>query len=195
MTETKEPLEEPLDPAFIDAILEGIRGFGIADTEQMVTMTVKGRTVNLRLSNLSPEDEIHSLIANSELKGHPWVQRMRCDLLAKAVTWINGVPVTDDLFATDPYTKEDRTVRAILRDMFARWGAQAVLVLWRIYMVHCQRLENNLIEQLPDAAIMTEVERRWMDLVADELKVVGVAALTGAMGEAPDTESAESTEG
>jgi len=195
MTETKEPLEEPLDPASIDAILEGIRGFGIADTEQMVTMTVKGRTVNLRLSNLSPEDEIHSLIANSELKGHPWVQRMRCDLLAKAVTWINGVPVTDDLFATDPYTKEDRTVRAILRDMFARWGAQAVLVLWRIYMVHCQRLENNLIEQLPDAAIMTEVERRWMDLVADELKVVGVAALTGAMGEAPDTESAESTEG
>lgn len=195
MTETKEPLEEPLDPASIDAILEGIRGFGIADTEQMVTMTVKGRTVNLRLSNLSPEDEIHSLIANSELKGHPWVQRMRCDLLAKAVTWINGVPVTDDLFATDPYTKEDRTVRAILRDMFARWGAQAVLVLWRIYMVHCQRLENNLIEQLPDAAIMTEVERRWMDLVADELKVVGVAALTGAMGEVPDTESVESTEG
>ena len=167
-----------LDPDEVNSILDSLKGFGICDNDQLITMTVNGRTVNLRVSNLSPEDEIKSLLTNVEIKGHAWVQQMRCDLLSRAITWINGVHVTDDTFAKDPYLLEDRPIRAILRDMFMRWGGQPVLIFWKIYMVHCQSIENNLMAQLPDAAIFTNAEARFMEQVADELKAVGVAAMS-----------------
>lgn len=184
-TQDPTPISVPdvLDAAEVDRILADMQGFGITDSEQLITMTVKNRTVNLRLANLSTDDEIHALIANLEIKGHVWVHQMRCDLLSRAVTWINGVTITKDLYATDPLSGETRPIRPILREMFLRWGGQPVLVLWKIYMVHCQRVEDNLTEQLPDSQIMTTVEARFLNQVAEELKAVGVAALTESVEE------------
>jgi hypothetical protein len=176
--EAATPTLEVLDPEAIDQILADLRGFGIADTEQMISLTVKGRAISLRLANLCVDDEIQALIANLELKGHAWVHQMRCDLLSRATTWINGVRVTEDMVAKDPLTHQDRPIRPLLRDLYLRWGFQVVLVLFKIYMVHCQNLEDNLGEQLPDSTIMTEVERRFMQSVADELKAVNVAAIS-----------------
>lgn len=181
---------EALSQEQVAQVLVDLRGFGITDTEEAITITLQGRTVSLRLSTISPEDEIQTLIANLEIKGHAWVHQMRCDLLARAITWINGVKVEEGTYSTDPYTKEERPVRAIMRDVFRRWGKEVVLTLWKVYMVHCQRVEDNLIEQLPDSTIMTQAEARFMAQVADELKALGVEALT----DTADVASAESAQ-
>jgi len=176
MTESTTP--DVLTPVEINSILSDITGFGITDTEEIITMTVKGREVRLRLSTVSPDDEVQALIANLEIRGHAWVHQMRCDILSRSITWINGVACGPTTFATDPYLGEDRPVRAILRDILGKWGKEAVLILWKVYMVHCQRVEDSLIDQLPDSTIMTQVEARFMAQIADELKAMGVEALT-----------------
>lgn len=178
-----------MDPVEVERIIADLQGFGISDTEQLITMKVGNRTVNLRLANLSVDDEIQALLANHEIrdKGHVWIHQMRCDLLSRAVTWINGVRVTEDLVLHDSYAGKDRPVRPILRDTFLRWGYQAVLILFKVYMLHCQRMEDGLLEQLPDGQIMTEVERRFMEQVAEELKATGVSALASAMDETDET--------
>jgi hypothetical protein len=183
--------EETLDPLGLDQILADLSGFGITDTEQMVTITVKGKQVNLRLSNLCVDDEITALVANLEIKGQVWVHQMRCDLLSRAVSWINGAKITDDLIATDPLTKEERPIRPILRNLLQHWGGEVVLVLWKIYMVHCQKVEDNLVEQLPDSVIMTKVEERFMQQIADELKAVGISAVTETLEAAMPSERPE----
>ena len=76
-------------------------------------------------------------------------------------------------------------------DSLLRWGQEAVLVLWKIYMVHCQRIEDSLLEQLPDAQILTETERRFLSRMESELAELGAnaiqetaeAAATGSTGE------------
>lgn len=175
--ETNPIQPEELSQEALDALIADLKGFGIQDNEEIITMTVGGRRLQLRISNLSNEDEIFGMLRSEGLKGYPWIQRARCELLARAITWINGVPINDGLYATDPYEGGVRPVRLILVDTLLRWGQEAVLVLWKIYMVHCQRLEDNLLEQLPDAAIMTEAERRFMARVEDELTELGAKAL------------------
>lgn len=181
--------QDVMDPDEVESVIADLQGFGISDTDQLITMKVGGRAVNLRLANLSVDDEIQALLANHEIrdKGHVWIHQMRCDLLSRAVTWINGVRVTEDLVLRDPVTGSDRPIRPILRDTFLRWGYQAVLILFKVYMLHCQRMEDGLLEQLPDGQIMTEVERRFMEQIAEELKATGVTALSSAMDDADDT--------
>ena len=99
--------------------------------------------------------------------------------------------ITEDTTAIDPKTKEERPIRPLLRDLFKRWGNQVILVLWKIYMVHCQTVEDNLVEQLPDSVVMTKVEERFMQQVADELKAVGVAAMTDTLEVASTDETLE----
>lgn len=177
-----------------DQLLNDLRGFGIASNEDVITIKVRGRELRLQVANISPDDEIFAMERTTGLKGYSWVQRMRCEILAKAITAINGVRVDDVPYALDPVTKSDRPTRLILVDLIAGWGQEAVLVLWKIYMVHCQNLENELMEQLPDATVMTEVEKRFMERITDELAALGaqaitetaVAADTGTTGEAPE---------
>ena len=190
--------QEPLSPEDLDALLADIHGFGITDNEDIITITVAGRTVRLRISNLSNEDEVFSMLRVDGLKGYPWIHSVRCELLARAITWINGVKIHDGLYAKDPYGSGERPVRLILVDTLRRWGQEAVLILWKIYMVHCQKIEDNLHEQLPDALIATEVERRLLARMEEELVAQGVAAIsetaeaitsdTPGEGEAPEQE-------
>lgn len=186
---TEPETQEVLDAPAIDQILADLAGFGIADTEQMITITVKNRKVDLRLTNLSVDDEIQALLANLEVKGHVWVHQMRCDLLSKAISFINGAAITESTTALDPKTKDERPIRPLLRDLLLGWGNQVVLVLWKIYMVHCQTVEDNLTDQLPDSVVMTKVEERFMQQVADELKAVGISAITDTMDAASTDET------
>lgn len=191
MPELPPDSPETLDAQAIDQILADLEGFGIADTDQLISITVKGKKVDLRLTNLSVDDEIQALVANLEIKGHVWVHQMRCDLLSRAVCYINGAVVSNDTTAIDPKSKEERPIRPLLRDLFLRWGNQVILVLWKIYMVHCQTVEDNLVDQLPDSVVMTKVEERFMQQVADELKAVGVAAVTETLEVASADDAAE----
>ena len=183
---------DAMSPEAFDAILQGIKSFGITDTEEIITMTVKGQKVQLRFSNVSDYDDIESQMRAEGLKGFAWVQSMRAEILARATTWINGVDVRNIDYATDPYTGDQRPLRLILADMYRRWGQQASLVLWKCYMVHCQRVEDDLIEQLPDSAIATEVEARFLQRVAEDLHTISALAVaeTIAAGEA-DAPAAE----
>ena len=179
-------LEEPTAMTDLDmnTILEDLKFFGIEDHEEVLTMTVKGKTVRLRLSNISNEDEIWSMNRASELKGYAWVQGIRCEILANAVTWINGLSVASVPYAKCPITGEERETKAILADMFRmKWGQEAVLVLWKIYMIHCDNMEKRLLDQLPAASISTDTERRFMERVGEELKELGVKALIGTLNE------------
>lgn len=168
---------DPMSQEALDALLLDIKGFGIKDNEEIITMTVGGRRLQLRITNLSNEDEIFSMLRSEGLKGYPWIHRTRCELLARAITWINGVTIDEGLYANDPYGEGQRPVRLILVDTLLRWGQEAVLVLWKIYMVHCQRIEDSLMEQLPDAQILTETERRFLRRMEDELAELGAAAI------------------
>lgn len=182
---------DPMSQEALDALLLDIKGFGIKDNEEIITMTVGGRRLQLRITNLSNEDEIFSMLRSEGLKGYPWIHRTRCELLARAITWINGVTIDEGLYANDPYGEGQRPVRLILVDTLLRWGQEAVLVLWKIYMVHCQRIEDSLLEQLPDAQILTETERRFLARIEDELAEMGATAIqetaevaaTGSTGE------------
>ena len=175
-------------------VLEDIRGFGISDNEDVITIQVGKREVRLQVANISPEDEIFAMERATGLKGWAWVQRMRCEILARAVTRVNGVKIDDVEFAKDPDTGDERPTRSILADSFAKWGQEVCLVLWKIYMVHCQNLEDSLLGQLPDAQIMTEVEKRFMDRINEELVAISAQAITEAASEAASDSTGEGQE-
>ena len=173
-----------------DQLLSDIQGFGISSNEDLITINIRGRVLTLQIANVSPDSEIFAMERATGLKGYAWVQRMRCEILAKAITAINGVRVDSVPYAVDPTdpAKGERPTQLILVDLLAGWGQEVVLVLWKIYLVHCQNLENELMEQLPDAQIMTEVERRFMERISDELVAIGAQAITEAAA-AADTET------
>ena len=169
--------ENPILALDMGALLEDLKTFGITDNEEIITLDVRGKVVRLQIANVSNDDEIFGMQRAEGLKGHAWVQRMRCEILARAIVKINNVDIRKVDYAKDPYSGEDRPVRLILVDMFGHWGQEAVLILWKVYMNHCQKLENELLDQLPDAVIMTEVERRFLDRVSEELAVRSAAVI------------------
>ena len=186
-TTTATPEVGPVFTLDMEALLKDLQSFGIADNEELITMAVQGKTVRLQIANVSNDDEIFAMLRSEELKGYMWVQRMRCEILAKAIVKINDVDIRKVDYAKDPYSGEDRPIRLILVDMLGHWGKEVVLVLWKIYMNHCQKLEDDLLEQLPDAAIMTETERRFMDRVSEELAIRSAAVIeeTAALAASP----------
>ena len=93
---------DPMSQEALDALLLDIKGFGIKDNEEIITMTVGGRRLQLRITNLSNEDEIFSMLRSEGLNGYPWIHRTRCELLARAITWINGVTIDEGLYASAP---------------------------------------------------------------------------------------------
>ena len=76
------------------------------------------------------------------------------------------------MFITNPMTGAEGNIRPILRDLLMGWGQESVNVLWKILMVHCQKIEDRLYESLPDAAIMTDVEKRFFQKALEEIEQV-----------------------
>jgi len=93
------------------------------------------------------------------------------EILAKAITAIGGVTLSTVQFAVDPYSEDgdEAPLRQILVNILMRWGQEVTLTLWKIYMVHCQTVENNLSAQFSDKMIMTEVEKRFLMRIEEEL--------------------------
>lgn len=176
--ELNPPTPGTLSPGEVADILADLKSFGITDAEEIITLNIKGKKVQLRVSNVSNDDEIFAQLRTDGLKGYSWVQRMRCEILAKAITWINGVNLAEVDYAIDPYSGDERPIRLILVDMLIKWGQEVVLVLWKLYMVHCQKIEDSLTEQLPDSLVMTEAEKRFMERIGEELAQVGATAIT-----------------
>lgn len=158
----------------IDQIVMDLKGFGIEDTEEIINLKAGGKIISLRLSNIPNEAEIEALIAAEGLKGHIWISKIKCDILSKSITWINGVSLKDDagIFVVNPITGIEGHIRPVLRDMIMGWGQETVNVLWRVLMKHCQGIEDRLYESLPDTAVMTEVEKRFLAKAMEEIAEV-----------------------
>ena len=166
------------------ALLEDLKTFGITDSEDIITIVVKDKKVRIQVANVSNYDEIQASLRAEEFKGSNWIQTMRCEILARAVVMLGDFRVKDVPFARNPYTQEEEPTIRVLSDMFLHWGQEATLVLWKVYMVHCQKQEDALLGQLPDAAISTEVERRYLERVKEELEARTLDALQEAGAEA-----------
>jgi hypothetical protein len=155
----------------LDDIINDLQGFGIAESEDIISLNVNNRTVQLRIKNLPTEEEINSLLAAEEFKGHMWVQRIRAEILSRSISWMNGVVVTGTEYVAHPLRdKISVNIRVALRDVLLTWGVETISILWKILMVHNQKIEDNLIESFPDTVIMTNFEQRFFQQTMKELE-------------------------
>lgn len=183
-------VEEPKVALTIDQIIADLQGFGLEDTEELISMTVGGKTINLRLSNIPSESEIQALYASEELKGHAWVTRVKCEVLSRAISWVNGVSLKDSasIFIVSPLNGMECNIRPVLRDLIMGWGQESVNVLWKVLMTHCQKIEDRLYESLPDATIMTDVEKRFLQKALEEIEQINKEILKDTIADAATME-------
>ena len=158
---------EPLD---IDALISDLEGFGVEEHEEPLTLKVGGKTVRLRISNLPVEDEIRAAALSEGYTGPSFIHFLKCQLLARSITWINGQKITPTTYVTHPKTGDTVPASVALADIIQTWGTVLVGVLWKILMVHTQRIEDRLIESFPESTIMTEVEKRFFDRAMAEME-------------------------
>jgi hypothetical protein len=165
-------IEATSETPSLDQILQDLSGFGLEETEEPIVISSKGQTLRLKLSNIPTEEELRTLLAAEEYKGHTWIARVKVEILSRSISWINGVPITDryNTYVTDPTSKEEKPIIAVLRDMMlSTWGQEVIGILWKIMMVHCQKIEDRLLESLPESSIMTEVEKRFLAQAMQEI--------------------------
>lgn len=163
--------DQPIAPT-LDSIIADLKGFGIEELQEPVTIDAGGKKIQLKLSNIPTEDELSTLLATEELKGHIWISNVKTEVLSRSISWINGMSVKDlkDTIVLDPITGEEMAFRVALRNTIMGWGQEVMNVLWKILMVHCQRIEDRLFESLPDNQIMTEVEKRFLSQAMQEIQ-------------------------
>lgn len=169
-----EPVEVSTPKSF-DEILMGLKGFGIEENEQILTFESAGKVVSLRIANIPTEQEMKALLAAEELKGYAWVQRIRCEILSRAVTWVNGITIgqltPEERIVPDPTAKDKikADVQVVLRNIFLTWGQEVLQTLWKILMVHQDKIEKRMQKDFPESTLMTEVERRFFEAALKEI--------------------------
>jgi len=162
-------------PKSMDEVILGLKGFGLEENEEILSFEASGKVVKLRISNIPTDQEMKALLASEAFKGYAWVQRIRCEILSRAVTWVNGISIRDlsgtDRAVTDPTGKEGEKcdVQVAIRNIFLGWGQEVLQTLWKVLMVHCDKIEKRLQASFPDSTIMTEIERRFFDAALKEI--------------------------
>lgn len=176
----------------LDEIIKDLKGFGITESEEIITLNVGSRVVKLRISNLPAEEEINALLGAEEFKGHMWVQRIRAEILARAISWINGTPITGDEYIAHPLKEHiSMNIRVVLRDILMTWGVETVSILWKILMVHNQKIEDDLIESFPDTVVMTRFEQRFFEQTMQELDEARKGILSAVVSDTLDSTAKE----
>jgi hypothetical protein len=166
-----EPTEEPLS---IEDIIAGLRGFGIEENEEILTFNSRGgKKVRLRITNLPTDEEIKALVSAEEYKGYAWIQRIRVEILSRSISWVDGVDVRSLREKNIPIRDFDgvaRDIQVVLRNTIMGWGQELVMTLWKIAMVHSDKIEKRYQNDFPDSTLMTDVERRFMETVLKEIE-------------------------
>lgn len=188
-------------PKSVDEVLAGLKGFGIEEFEDILTIESAGRKVQFRISNIASDSEMEALLATEGLKGYVWVQRIKCEILSRAISWINGINIRDLEGAarvtedpTEPGTKKD--IQVVLRNLLMKWGEETLNIIWKVMMVHTQAIEDRMIAAFPDAAILTNVERRILAQAIDTIEQTQASIIEeqvrelNAMSEPPETPAA-----
>jgi hypothetical protein len=162
-------------PKSLDDVIKGLTGFGLEEVEEILTFEASGKTVSLRISNIPTDIEMKALLATEEFKGYAWVQRIRCELLSRAITWVNGISIRDlaedQRMVVDPTSKDSSKVdiQVALRNIFLGWGQEVLRTLWKVLMVHSDRIERRMKACFPESTLMTEVERRFFEAALKEI--------------------------
>jgi hypothetical protein len=164
--------EAPAPLLSLEEIISDLKGFGIEETSELISFGASGKQIQLRLANIPTEEEIETLLAVEEYKGHAWVSRVKAEILSRAISWVNGIDLKGrkDEFVVDPTTNQEMALRVVIRNLIMGWGQEVVNILWKILMVHCQKIEDRLFESLPDSQVMTEVEKRFIGQALQEIQ-------------------------
>jgi hypothetical protein len=146
----------------LDSLINDLTSLGIEALDVPVALPLQnGGVIVLYFKNISTEKEIESMVAAEEFKGHHWMQRIKAEILSRAVYKINDTALEDS--QTVEVQDSVKGVRAALRDKLLTWGPELLQVVWRIYMVHCQQVEDRLLNSFPESATMTDYEKRFFD--------------------------------
>lgn len=172
MEENKTVVSPVEETPSIDEIIAGLRGFGIEENEEILTLEAGGKKHRLRISNIPTEAELTSLMALDDVKGYAWLQRVKAEVLSRSISWIDGVSVKslEGKMVVDPTTGAQMLWQPALRNVILTWGLEIMNVLWKVFMVHSQRIEDRLKNAFPDSAVMTEVEKRFVELAVQDIE-------------------------
>lgn len=181
-------LQEQAAPQSLDEIVAGLKGFGIEELEEILTITTKdSKKIRLRISNIPTSDEMQAVMAADEFKGYLWIKRVKVELLSRAITWVavgekgKGISLRTLLasqrFCADPTDGgKVRDIQIVLRNLIMGWGQEITEILWKVLMTHSQNIENRMGEQFPESTVMTEVETRLFEQakreIDDQTKVI-----------------------
>jgi hypothetical protein len=152
-------------PKSLDDVIAGLKGFGIEEVDGIISLKSGPYRVDLRLSNIPTADEMSSLLASEEFKGYLWIRNIKIEILSRAISWIGGRSIRnlkpEERFVPDPTDGNKlKDIQVVLRNLIKTWGQEITETLWRILMVHSQRIEDRLKEAFPDSVVMTDIERR-----------------------------------
>ena len=178
--------------ASIEDVIAGLRGFGIEENEEILTFNSRnGKKVQLRITNMPTDEELKALVAAEEFKGYAWVQRIRVEILSRSISWIDGMDIRA-LREQKAVVKDSdgvkRDIQVVLRNIIMGWGQELVTTLWKIAMVHSDKIEKRYQAEFPDSTIMTEVERRFMETVMKEIEDSSKAIIEDSVKQLFETE-------
>jgi hypothetical protein len=60
-------------------------------------------------------------------------------------------------------------VQVALRNILLGWGQEVVQTLWKMLMVHSDRIEKRMQASFPDSTLMTDVEKRLFEAALREI--------------------------
>jgi hypothetical protein len=196
--ESTEQVQEVMQEMTIDDVIEGLQGFGIIENEEPIVMTIGGRKVALSFTNIPIEQDVQAAMACEELKGHAWIQQVRCELLSRAVSRIDGIEIRklppEQRFITNPKTNEKQDIQVVLRDVLMSWACEPLAVLWKLLMVHQQKIEDDLMESFPQSATMTKVEERILKQALDVIEELNRQAISEQYDKTYEEEMAKAPE-
>jgi len=179
-------------PQSLEEIISGLKGFGIEDFEEILTLKAKGKEIRIKISNIPTTDEMSATLAAEEFKGYSWVKRVKVEILSRAISWIDGYDIRklsqEKRYVTDPTDGQVRDVQVCLRNLIMGWGQELTEVLWKVLMTHSQRMEDRMKEQFPDSATMTEVEQRLFEQARKQIEEVNKVIVQEAVAKLYDPE-------
>jgi hypothetical protein len=163
------PTEEAAAPLSLDDVIAGLKGFGIEEFEEILTIKSKGRDLRVKVANIPTSEEMFAVQAADEFKGYLWIKRVKVELISRSISWIDGIDIHGlapaQRFVPDPTDpdKKLRDIQVVLRNIIMGWGQELTEILWKVIMNHSQNIEDRLKDQFPSTAVMTEVEIRLME--------------------------------
>ena len=166
---------EAAAPKSLDEVVLGLKGFGIEEFEEILTLRSGARTLRLKISNIPTSEEMLAVQAGDELKGYLWIKRVKVEIISRSITWVDGIDILnmakEARFVPDP-TDPNRAVRdiqVVLRNILMGWGQEIVETLWKVVMNHSQNIEDRLTKEFPESARYTDVEARLVQRARQEL--------------------------